>query len=142
MSLLDNLLEKYKNFITLNINPNNTHKATVSIFVSEFTIKKYKGTEPEVINLVTLLGECIKKNNLSYNNLGTVVVNLKNCGRKNFSISYFSKIYRVIDKIFYKEDIVDKILCFCNSNIPATIFQLVKPIMDPLTVKKFQFYKV
>ena len=142
MSSFYNLLEKYKDFITYNENPNNTHKVTVSIFVKSFTSKKFKGTETDIITLVTLLGNHIKINNSCYKNLGTVVVNLKNVTHKNFSVSYFSKIYKVIDKTFYKEDIVDKIICFCNSNIPIIIFQLVKPIIDPMTVKKFKFYKV
>jgi hypothetical protein len=142
MSSFDNLLEKYKNFIIYNENPNHTHKATVSICVKNFTSKKFKGTEIDIISLVTLLGNHIKKNNLCYKNLSTVVVDLKNVTRNNFSVSYFSKIYKVIDKTFYKEDIVDKIICFCNSNIPIIIFQLVKPIIDPMTVKKFKFYKV
>lgn len=142
MSLFHSLLEKYKDFITYNENPNNTHKATVSIFVKNFTNEKFKGTEADITTLVTLLGTTIKKNNSCYKNLGTVVVNLKNVSRNNFSISYFSKIYKVIDKTFYKEDIVDKIICFCNSNIPVMVFQLVKKIIDPMTVKKFKFYKV
>tara|TARA_B110000444_G_scaffold50410_1_gene46419 strand:- start:2695 stop:3123 length:429 start_codon:yes stop_codon:yes gene_type:complete len=142
MSSLDSLLEKYKNFITYNENPNHTHKATISILVKNFTSKKFKGTEPDIISLVTLLGNLVKKNNICYNKLGTVVIDLKNVTRNNFSVSYFSKIYKVIDKTFYKEDIVDKIICFCNSNIPTLIFQLVKPMIDPTTVKKFKFYKV
>ena len=138
----EDLLQKYSSFITLNLNPNNTNKATVSINVRDFTVKKYKNTEADIIKLVTILGNIIKENNTTYNNLGTVFIDLKNVTRKNFSISYFTKIYKIIDKVFYKEDIVDKIICICNSNIPMMIWKVIKSIIDPDTVKKFQFYKV
>ena len=141
-SSFEDLQVKYYEFIQYNINPNNTNKATVNIHLKNFTIEKFKNTEDEMIQFVTYLGDSFKENNKKYNNLGTVVLHLKNISRKNFNLRYFSKVYKVIDKIFYKEDIVDKIICFCNSPLPVILFKMVKTIMDPMTVKKFVFYKV
>lgn len=142
MNSFQHLLTKYQEIIQYNTNPNNTHKATVNINVKNFSINKFKNSVEEMIHLISLIGNNIKDNNKKYNNLGTIVVDLKNVTKNNFSMSYFKKIYKVIDKNFYKEDIVDKIICFCNSSVPIIIWKLVKPIIDPDTVKKFIFYKV
>lgn len=138
----EEVYKKFQNFVQLNINPNNTHKATININVKEFNKKKFKGTEKEMIDLVTQFGIILKENNAKYKNLGTVVINLKNVSHDNFSLSYFKKIYKVLDEKFYKEDIVDKIICFCSNGIPIVVWKLIKPILDPMTAKKFIFYKV
>jgi hypothetical protein len=138
----EDLYHKYINLVQINLNPNNTNKATVNVNVNQFDPIKYKNTESQIIALTTSFVNIIKENNMRYNNLGTVSINLKKVSRKNFSVSYFSKVYKVLDTIFPEDDIVDKIICLCDSGIPAVIWKFIKPILDPITAKKFVFYKL